>query len=103
MMFTNAFPDVFEALELIMKALSMAAEKNDQVSDIYNRLLCDKDYNDKMSHIVRSSYSLIIKVADFHFSLAHAYLFSVERYWTAVLRLSVQNSWPSHRILVSYN
>ena len=28
MMFINAFPDVFKALELITKALSMAAEKN---------------------------------------------------------------------------
>jgi hypothetical protein len=52
MMFSNAFPNVFDVLEFISEALVEAAEDNKKAKDIHNRLRCDHEYIINMSRLV---------------------------------------------------
>jgi len=54
LMFHNAFPDTFIALDFTRDGLLAAAESYDQASDIYNRLMCDSEYMTKMTRLVSS-------------------------------------------------
>jgi hypothetical protein len=51
-LFSNAFPDVFDTIEFIKDALITAAGHNDQAVDILRRLQGDFDYSNKMSRLV---------------------------------------------------
>jgi hypothetical protein len=48
----NAFPNTFEAMEMITECLVKAAEFNDRATNIHNRLLLDDDYSSSMSRLV---------------------------------------------------
>lgn len=63
MMFSNAFPNVFQALELIKDAFITATDHNEKALDIHNRIKCDHEYFINMSRLV-SPYLLIKTVAD---------------------------------------
>ncbi|KAN0109426.1 hypothetical protein V8E52_009301, partial [Russula decolorans] len=58
MMFSNVFPNVFDALEFISEALVEAAEDNEKAKDIHNRLRCDHEYIINMSHLPRARIPL---------------------------------------------
>jgi hypothetical protein len=64
LLFTNAFPNLFETLEFIGDALIEAAEHNEGAIDIHRRLLRDHMYKINMSSIV-STYNIFRKVANF--------------------------------------
>ena len=51
-MFSNAFPNVFDTLEYIRDALTSAAEDNDQADDILRRLKSDIEYVRSMTRLV---------------------------------------------------
>jgi len=54
MMFKNAFPGVYEAIEMITDNLILAAESIDRAASIHIRLLMDGDYTSNMSRIPRA-------------------------------------------------
>ena len=58
LMFSNAFPDVFDTLKFISDALVTAADLNDQATNIYHRLKADGLYTSTIGRIVRD-YMLI--------------------------------------------
>ena len=95
-MFTNTFPDLFEMLEYIGEALIMAAENNEEATDIHHRLLSDHMYSINMARVV-SFYTLVMKAADFVFSLVHAFPFSGGRSRTVALPSYRQSSWLSRQ------
>jgi hypothetical protein len=57
--FKDAFPNTFTALEFTRDGLVAAAESHEQATDIYNRLLCDADYMNRMTRLV--SFLILIK------------------------------------------
>jgi hypothetical protein len=97
LMFSTAFPDLFEILDHIGEALVLAAEHN-EATDIGRRLVHDHMYNINMTRIVSPSIFFMI-VADFLLSLVHEFPSSAGR-----LRIAVQpsyrlNSWQFHHLL----
>jgi len=52
MMFTDAFPDVFDALKFIKDALILAAELKENATDVHDRLNSDHEYTINMSRLV---------------------------------------------------
>ena len=94
-MFTNTFLDLFEMLEYIGEALILAAENN-EATDIHHRLLSDHMYSINMAQVV-SFYTLVMKAADFVFSLVRAFPFSRGRSRTVALPSYRQSSWLSRQ------
>lgn len=105
LVFINAFPNLFETLEYIEKALVTAAESMKAAASIHRRLLGDHLYSINMSRAVSSSHIISIRVltVDVLFSLVRAYPFSAGTSRTAVWQLYRLNSWPFHRIRGSYS
>jgi hypothetical protein len=64
LLFTNAFPNLFETLEFIGDALVEAAEHNEGAIDIHRRLLRDHMYKINMSSVV-STYNIFWNVLTF--------------------------------------
>lgn len=52
LMFSNAFPDLYETLEIVGDALIMAAEHNEAATDIRRRLLVDHMYKINLTRVV---------------------------------------------------
>jgi hypothetical protein len=52
LVFNDAFPDAFSALDITRDSLILAAEFHDRATDIHNRLLLDTEYMNKMTHLV---------------------------------------------------
>jgi hypothetical protein len=55
LLFTNAFPDVFDTAEMIRDSLVSSAESNDRATNIHSRLLGDVSYASSMSRLVSLS------------------------------------------------
>ena len=55
LVFWNAFPNVYNTIEIINNNLMTAAEANPRGGNIFNRLVIDGDYTTKMSHLDRKS------------------------------------------------
>ncbi|KAN0105102.1 hypothetical protein V8E52_011375, partial [Russula decolorans] len=58
MVFKNAFPNIYETIEMITDSLIKAAESNDRATNIYNRLALDADYSNNMSRLPRARVPL---------------------------------------------
>jgi len=67
LMFHNAFPDTYVALDFTRDALLIAAECHKQAMNIYNRLVVDADYMNIMTRLV-SLHIPITKAINFFFS-----------------------------------
>ena len=52
LLFTNAFPDAFTALEFTQYGLLTAAQGHDRATDIHNRLVSDAEYMSRMVPLV---------------------------------------------------
>ena len=61
----NAFPNVYETLEIIKECLIKAAVFNDGARNIHNRLLFDANYADRMAHLVSLQILNIISLTCF--------------------------------------
>ena len=85
LMFHNAFPDTFIALDFTRDAILAAAESFDQASDIYNRLVTDAEYMNKMTRLV-SVYIWISKLSNYVLSLMRVSHFSERKSKIAVLQ-----------------
>jgi len=85
LLFKNAFPDTWVALDFTRDGLLAAAESHGQAFDIHNRLLCDAEYMNLMTRLV-SGFVLNERLYLFIFSLAHASRFSERKSRSAVSR-----------------
>jgi hypothetical protein len=52
LIFTNAFPDTFVAMEFTRDSLLAAAESHDRAINIHDRLVCDAEYMNSLARLV---------------------------------------------------
>lgn len=52
MLFQNAFPNLFDTIEMITDNIIRAAESIDRATNIFNRLVVDGDYTSEMTRLV---------------------------------------------------
>ena len=72
LVFRNAFPNVYDTIEMINNNLMTAAEANPRGGNIFNRLVIDGDYTTKMSHLVSIEISNREILTLFSASCAHS-------------------------------
>jgi hypothetical protein len=65
MMFQNAFPNVYDTIEMITDNIIRAAETVDQATNIFNRLVLDGDYTSEMSRLVSLRLSITTLLIEF--------------------------------------
>ena len=72
LVFRNAFPNVYDTIEMINNNLMTAAKANPRGGNIFNRLVIDGDYTTKMSHLVSIEISNREILTLFSASCAHS-------------------------------
>ncbi len=85
LLFKNAFPDTWVALDFTRDGLLAAAESHSEGSDIHNRLLCDSEYMFLMTRLVSFLFFFLKESFQFFFSLVHISRFSEAKSRSAVL------------------
>ena len=71
MVFQNAFPNVYDTVEMISDTLIKAAESIDHATNIFNRLVMDSDYTTNMSRLVSVQSLNIMLLILFSASCTH--------------------------------
>ena len=71
MLFQNAFPNLFDTIDMITDNIIGAAESIDRATNIYNRLVVDGDYTTEMTRLVCLQLSFIQLLIIFSASRSH--------------------------------
>jgi hypothetical protein len=73
MVFQNAFPNIYDTIEMITDNLIRAAESIDRATNIHQRLLMDGDYTSNMSRLVSIQFSNTMLLIHFTASRTHSH------------------------------